>query len=130
MKLEKIHRIVTFKQKAWLKKYIDFNTDKRKLAKNDFEQDFFKLMNNSVYGKGMENVRKRISIQLVNKVEKAKYLIAKPHYITHDILSHNLCAFRMVKATVKLDKAIYTGFAVLELSKLYMYKFHYDYKKS
>jgi len=128
MKLEKIHRILQFVQIPWLEPYISFNTSKRKQCKNKFEKDFYKLMNNAVYGKGMENVRKRMSIKLVNDVQKAKWLIAKPQFLTNDILSKNLCVIKMQTSTVFLNKAIYTGFSVLELSKLYMYKFHYFIK--
>lgn len=127
--LTKIHRILTFKQQAWLKPYIDFNTNQRMFAKNNFEKDFFKLMNNAVFGKGMENKRNRISVKLVNDFKKAKWYIAKPQYMSHDILCHNLVSFRLQACTVTLDKAIYTGFTILELSKLFILEFHYGFVK-
>jgi len=129
MTMTKIHRVLTFKQVDWLAPYIDFNTEMRTKAKNKSESDYFKLMNNSVYGKGMENVRKRMSVRLVNKWEQAMRLIRKPQYMSHDVLSKNLCSFRMELGIVKLDKAVYTGFTVMDLSKLYMYQFHYGYVK-
>ena len=66
MKVTKIHRVLRFKQFYWMRKYIDFNTEKRKIATNNFEKDFFKLMINSVYGETMENLRKRINVRFVN----------------------------------------------------------------
>jgi len=85
--LNKIHKVLTFKQCPWLEPYITFNTSQRMLCKNDFEKAMYKLLNNAVYGKGMENVRKRMSIRLINKADKARWLMAKPQYSTHDILA-------------------------------------------
>ena len=80
MKLTKIHRVLTFQQSPWLKSYIDFNTNKRKHASNDFEKDFFKFMNNSVFGKTMENLRKRVNVKLVNNKVKLSKVIAQPSF--------------------------------------------------
>ena len=79
VEIKKVHNIVSFKQKAWLKKYIDFNTEMRKEAKNDFEKDFFKLMNNSVFGKTMENIKNRVSIHATTSEENAVKWFSKIH---------------------------------------------------
>ena len=81
MKLTKVHRFLKFKQSDWLKKYIDFNTDKRKTAANSFEKDFLKLMNNSVFGKRVENLRKRINARLVNNTEDYRKYVSKPIFV-------------------------------------------------
>ena len=93
MKLTKIHRILKYKQPDWLKKYIDFNTDKRKNAANSFEKDFFKLMNNSVFGKTMENLRKRINVILVNDAKYYVRYISKPSFIHRKYLIKILLLF-------------------------------------
>jgi hypothetical protein len=111
-----IHRVLEYEQRAWLKEYIDFNTDLRKKAKNDFEKDFYKLMNNAVFGKTMENMRARVDIQLFTDEEKALYQIAKPQFINSKIYSENLIAIQQVKKVVALDKPIYAGMAILDLS--------------
>ena len=80
LKLTRIHRGIKFEESAWLKSYIDMNTKYRSLASNDFEKDFFKLMNNSVFGKTMENIRNRRDIKLVNNIESAKKYVAKPNF--------------------------------------------------
>ena len=90
--LKRVHRVIQFNQKAWLKPYIDMNTKLRKEAKNDFEKDFFKLMNNSVFGKTMENVRKHRDIKLVTTEEQRSKLVSEPNYHTTKYFSENLLA--------------------------------------
>ena len=90
MKLKKIHRVIELNQEAWLKPYIDINTEFRKLAKNDFEKDLFKLMNNSVFGKTMENIRKHKNIKLVTTDKKRSKLVSEPNYHTINVTSEDL----------------------------------------
>ena len=129
MKLTKIHRMLKFKQSDWMKKYIDFNTEKRKNATNDFEGDFFKLMINSVYGKTMENLRKRINIRFVNNEKDFLKYISKPSYVTHKLFDKDFAAIHEIKSVLMLNKTIYVGFTVLDLCKWMMYDFHYNYIK-
>ena len=126
MKLIKIHRILKFKQSNWMKKYVDFNTEKRKNAANDFEKDFFKLMINFVYGKTIENLRKRINVRWVsNEKDFLKYK-SRPTYVTHKLFDKDYAAIHEIKPVLMLNRPIYVGFAVLELSKWMMYDFHYN----
>lgn len=125
MILTKIHRVLSFYQSAWMKPYIDFNTVKRQLASTNFEKDFFKLMNNSCYGKTMEDVRNRKIIQLISDPKKFTKIVAKPQLESFRILNEDTMLVDRIKTTVVLDKPIYAGFVILELSKLVMYKFHY-----
>ena len=127
MKLTKIHRVLKFKQSDWMKKYIDFNTEKRMNAANDFEKDFLKLMINSVYGKTMENLRKRINVRLANNAENFLKYTSKPTYITRKIFNKNFAAIYEIKPVLILNKPIYVGFTVLELIKRLMYDFHYNF---
>ena len=107
MKLTKIHRVLKFKQSDWMKKYIDFNNEKRKNTANSFEKDFFKLMINSVYGKTMENLRKRIKVRIVtNEKDFLKYT-SKPTYITHKIFGKNNAVIHEIKPVLTLNKPIY-----------------------
>ena len=129
LKLTKIHRGITFDESAWLKPYIDLNTDLRAKATNDFEKDFFKLMNNSVFGKTMENIRNRVDIRLVTRESQAKKLTCKPNYQHHTIFSENLTAVHMKKVSLKFNKPVYLGMSILDLSKTLMYDFHYNYIK-
>ena len=117
LKLKKIHRALEFTQKPWMESYIRFNTDKRKLAKNSFEKDFFKLMNNSVFGKTMENLRKRSNIHLVSDVQFLQSYTSKPTYVSSKIFSKNLVGVQTIRETLFLNKPSYVGFSVLELSK-------------
>lgn len=129
--LKKVHRVLKFEQSNWLEKYIMFNTDKRKVAKNDFEKDFFKLMNNSVFGKTMENVRNHIDAHLITDKLKMEQKINSPYYKgTQIIYDENYCYVEMNQKQIKLNKPIYVGFAILELSKTLMYDFHYNFIKN
>jgi hypothetical protein len=130
MKVKKIHRVLSFNQSMWLSEYIMLNTKLRIEAKNDFEKDFFKLMNNSCFGKTMENKRNRIHVKLTNDPELAKKFIAKSNFDSFHRIKGDLFAFSMKQKSVKLDKPCYLGFTVLDLSKLFMYEFHYNNIKS
>ena len=127
--LKKVQRVIQFNQEDSLKPYIDMNTKLRKEAKNDFEKDFFKLMNNSVFGKTMENVRKHRDIKLVTTDEKRNKLVSEPNYHTTKCFSENLLAIEMKKTKVKMNKPVYLGMSILDISKTLMYKFWYDYFK-
>ena len=122
LKLEKLHRIIEFNQKAWLKSYIDMNNELRKLAKNDFNKDFFKLMNNAVFGKTMENVRKHRNIKLVTTDKKRNKLVSESNYHTMNYISKDLSIIKMNKTRVKMNKPIYLGLSILDISKILMYK--------
>ena len=129
LKLKRIHRIIEFNQREWLKPYIDMNTELRKAAKNDFEKDLFKLMNNSVFGKTMENIGKHRDIKLVTTDKKRSKLVSEPNYHTINLISEDLSIIEMKKTKVKMNKPIYLGLSILEISKTLMYEFWYDYMK-
>ena len=130
LKLKKIHRGVEFHQSFWLKQYISMNTEKRKQANNSFEKDFYKLMNNSIFGKTMENVRGRKNIELVHTEKRMKQVAAKANFTSFTIFNSDLVAAHCLKSTILLNKPIFVGFAILDLSKLLMYDFHYGYIKN
>ena len=129
LKLANIHRGIKFKESQWLKKYIALNTDLRTKARNEFEKDFFKLMNNSVFGKTMENIRNRSVIKLVTDKIKAEKLAAKPNFKHCNIFNEDLIAIHMKKTILTFDKPVYLGMCILDLSKTLMYDFHYNYIK-
>ena len=132
MKLTKIHRALQFKQSDWLEKYIDFNTEKRKNAINDFDldKDFFKLMTNSIYGKTIENLRKRINVRLVNNATDFLKYTSRPTYVTHKLFDKDYAVIHEIKSVLVLNKPIYVRFTVLDLSKWNMYDFHYNFIKT
>ena len=129
LKVTKVHRVLEFNQSPWLKQYIDFNTEKRKNAENTFEKDFFKLMNNSVFGKTMENIRKRVDVRLVTNEKKLLKYTSKPTYVSSKIFNDNLVAVHKIKETLSLNRPAYVGMCILDLSKTLMYDFHYNYIK-
>ena len=114
--LKRVHRVIQFNQEAWLKPYIDMNTKLRKEAKNEFEKDFFKLMNNSVFGKTMENVRKHRDIKLLTREERRIKLVSEPNYHKTKHFSENLLAIEMTEAKVKMNKPLYLGMSILDIS--------------
>ena len=129
LKLTKIHRALQFNQSPWLKQYMNFNTEKRTNAKNAFEKDFFKLMNNSVFGKTMENIRKRVDVRLVTDKNKLLKMTAKPTFVLSKIFNENLVAVHKIKGCLYLNRPSYVGMCILDLSKTLMYDFHYNYIK-
>ena len=129
LKLTNIHRGIKFEESLWLKKYIALNTELRTKAKNEFKKDFFKLMNNSLFGKTMENIRNRVDIKLVNNKKQAEKLSAKPNFNHCNIFSEDLVAIHMKKTKLVFNKPVYLGMSILDLSKTLMYDYHYNYIK-
>ena len=129
VKLKKVHRVIEFEQEACLKEYIDVTTELRKKSNNDFEKDFFKLMNNAVFGKTMENVRTHRDIKLVKSDKKRNKLVSEPNFHTMKLIDNNLAIIEMKKVKVKMNKPIYIGLSILDISKITMYEFWYDYVK-
>ena len=126
----KIHRGIKFEERPWLKEYIDLNTNLRTKAKNEFEKDFFKLMNNSVFGKTMENIENRVDVRLVTKEKEVMKLSKKPNFESRTIFDGNLIAIRVKRTKLVYNKPIYLGMCILDLSKTLMFEFHYDYIKN
>ena len=129
MRITAVHRGISFYQSSWMEPYITKNTELRKSASNSFEKDFFKLMNNSVFGKTIENIRKRQNIELVDNRKKAAKLSSRPNFDRATIFDKNLIAVHMKKTEVYFNKPVYVGQAILDLSKTLMFDFHYRYIK-
>ena len=131
MRLTKVHRALRFQQSRWMEPYIRLNTELRKKATSGFEKDLFKLMNNSVFGKTMENLRKRVDVKLVRAGEddRLRRLIASPSYARANIFDDDLAAIQMHKSRLMLNRPVYVGMSVLDLSKHLMYDFYYNQLK-
>lgn len=133
--LKKIHRVLSFKQSKWLESYISFNTNQRAQATFDFHKDFYKLMNNAIYGKTMENIEKRRDVKIVlswnnhYRRKGAREYIASPFFHSIANFDNNTSAIQLKKSLLVYDKPIYAGFSILEESKTKMYSFHYNYMK-
>ena len=127
MKLVKIYRILSFRQSDWLKKSVDFNTEKRKQSIDECNKNLYRMLNNCIYGESIENIRKRINVKLINDKKTYQRCVNKPSFISQKIFDKNFVTAHCSKTVLTLNKPIYVGFSVLELSKLLMYQFHYDY---
>ena len=130
LKLIKINRILEFDQKPWLKGYIDLNTNLRTKATSEFEKNFYKLMNNAVFGKTMENIRNHKNFKLVTTERKYSKYVSKPNFKSAIRFTEDLVGLDMGKTELVMSKPIYVGQAILDLSKIIMYEFHYDYAKT
>ena len=110
MKLIKVHRIFKFKQSNSLKEYIEFNTQKRKESTDRFNKNFFKFIVNCIYGKSIENVRKKISVKLINNSKDYLSCVSKPNFISQKIFDKNFITVHQLKSVLTLNKPIYAGF--------------------
>ena len=114
LKIKKNHRGIKFEEIQWLEKYIALNTELRTAAANEFEKDFFKLMNNSIFDKTMENIRNRVDIELVNDEKQAEKLTAKPNFDHCNKYSEELVAIHMKKTKLVFNKPVYLGMCILD----------------
>ena len=129
LKFKKVHRVIDFQQSRWMKAYIMLKTRLRKGAKNEFENDFFKLMNHTVFGKTMENIRNPKDMKLLASNKKYLKYVLKPNFKDGHPFSKHLFAVEMGKTEIKMNKPVYLGQAILELGKTLMHEFHYDCKR-
>ena len=132
MHLTKVHRALRFEQSPWMEPYIRMKTELQKQATSDFEKDLYKLMNNSVFEKTMENLCRRVNVKLVRSHEedKLRRLIANPSFPRANIFDDDLAAVQMHKSRLVLNRLIYVGMSVLDLSKNLMYDFYYNQMKA
>ena len=130
LKLKKVHRVIKFQQSRWMKAYIMLNTRIRKEAKNEFEKVFFKLMNNSIFGKTMKYIRNHKDMKLVTSDKRYLKYVMKANFKNGHPFSNHLSAVEMGKREITMNKPVYLGQAILDLSKTLMYEFHYSYMRS
>ena len=128
MRLTKVHRALRFDQSPWMEPYIQMNTGLRKKAARGFEKDLYKLMNNSVFGKTMENLRRRVDVKLVrsNEEDKLRRLIASPAFARANIFDNDLAAIQVHKSRLELNRPVFMGMSILDLSMHLMYDFYYN----
>ena len=124
MVITKIHRTLAFDQSPWLRHYIDFNTEMRKESTSLFETDFYKLRNNSVFGKTQENLRNRVNVEVITERNNALKRVCKPSFKRSLVICEDLVIIQNAVSNLELNKPIYVGFSVLELSILLIYQFH------
>ena len=129
LKFKKVHRVIEFQLSRWMKAYIMLNSKLRKDAKTEFEKDFFKQMNNSVFGKTMENIRNHKDMKLVTSDKKYLKYVMKPNFKDGHPFSKHLFAVEMGKREITMNKPVYLGQAILDLSKTLMYEFQYKYMR-
>ena len=127
--LKKVYSVIKFNQKDWLKAYIEMNTDLRRKAKNNFEEDFLKLMNKTVFRKTMEKIRKQRDIKLVTTEKRRNYLVSEPYYHTTKFFTENLLEIEMKKTQIFNNKPVHLGLSILDLNKTVTYEFWNDYLK-
>ena len=128
-RLIKVHEILELKQNDWMKPYINFNTEKRKEATNEADKNLFNLFNDSVYGKTMENMRKRMKVRVTTTEKEIIKYASRDTYINHSIYSKDFVVIHEKQEVLKLNKPIYVDCTVLELCKLFMYEFYYSFLK-
>ena len=132
MRMKNVNRVIEFDQEPWMEPYIRMNTEFRKQARNDFETDFYKLMNNSVFGKTMENLRNRVDVKIVRdwEADKIRKLLSSPSFDRFTIFGNDMAGIHMHKTKLVLNKPVYTGMTILEKSKILMYDFFYNHLKA
>ena len=123
--LKEVHSAISFNQDEWLKPYIEMNNKLRTEAKNEFDKDFFKLINNTVFGRLLENVRKHRHIKFVTTERRRNYLVSKPIYYTTTFFIEYLLPIKMRKTQI-MNKPVYLEFSILNISYFKMYAFWYN----